>query len=654
MSRRRNKRTGSFDFEKLESLRLFSRQILQKQVASLEYFRYDGGFSHVKGQSKRSVSSSATCILSLAATDSWRLSAGKVQTKRLSKYLLSRTESAGLKPNNPFTTAWILEAVSALEDCSEPLDKKDKKLLGQKEAILQDEIRKSEEGGIGMKPYPPSGYLTQLVVRALDHRSKLGPDLKERVNKWAWAELARQLALVHAKSKTQDAFSLAYLVMLATAVTPSSMITPQQVSTQRSALKTFFACQLDDGTWPLSRPLFHYPEFGNAHCYEYEMLTQLLHEPGLRDLLFPFLPNLKAAAEAVSDSAYRVGNTIYIWNSGHHPNQAEPESWATASVYHFFHELDRLLAEAVRRELFRYLDMPFFGEGDATKKRTFAPDFLDSSIKVNGESHSLKKSLELEFVSPLAEEAKNVENGGRFKKGTPISAIFFGPPGTSKTELAKKIADFLGWPLLAIDPSHLLRNGMEGIQAEANTIFRMLAETERVVVLFDEFDEFVRERGLSDAQQFSRLMTTAMLPKLADIRKRRTLVFIIATNNIHEFDLAIQRPGRFDRIVQIMPPTCEAKLSKKDWGAEGNIDLKQKFEALGQDLDTNIVGKLGDLTYLECDALATQLGKTKKLADAIKTLDDHWKRCILNALTGEPKITWKERCEKEEHFNRFS
>src|SRR4051812_16173556 len=94
-------------------------------------------------------------------------------------------------------------------------------------------------------------------------------------------------------------------------------------------------------------------------------------------------------------------------------------------------------------------------------------------------------------LDSLAEEADSIADGRQFKKGTPRSAIFFGPPGTSKTELSKKIAEFIGWPHLPVDPSLLLRNGMDGIQAEANTIFRMLEETERVVVLFDEFDEFV-------------------------------------------------------------------------------------------------------------------------------------------------------------------
>ena len=194
---------------------------------------------------------------------------------------------------------------------------------------------------------------------------------------------------------------------------------------------------------------------------------------------------------------------------------------------------------------------------------------------------------------------------------------------------------------------------MDGIQAEANTIFRMLEETERVVVLFDEFDEFVRERGSSDAEQFSRLLTTAMLPKLASIHKRGTLVFIIATNNIRQFDIAIQRPGRFDRLVQIMPPTFEQKMTKKDWGAEENVDIEERLRTLEVGLTDEIKQRLGDLTFLECDGFATELAKALNAQEAIRTLDDQWEKCILKArvVHGE-EGSWKERCGTEAIYNR--
>src|SRR5580700_2473879 len=89
------------------------------------------------------------------------------------------------------------------------------------------------------------------------------------------------------------------------------------------------------------------------------MLTQLLQEDKLQDLLLDYLPYLSAAVESVSKTVYRVEDGVQAWTSGHHPQFEGPESWTTASVYHFIHSLDRLLAEAVRREVFSYLESPF-------------------------------------------------------------------------------------------------------------------------------------------------------------------------------------------------------------------------------------------------------------------------------------------------------
>jgi hypothetical protein len=633
------------EFSKLANLRLRSMQILEDQEASIEYFAYDGGYQHYKGKNKISISSTATCVLSLVATNLWKTN--KTRTKALLSALISRKGSAGLPDNNPFTVAWTLEAVTALQSHSDPLEPAEAARVNEMDQILQKALI---NGSVSIDEYPATAYLTQLVVRVLKRRGKLTEDLERRVNDWAWKDLPYQIGLVQANSKTADAFAVAYLVMLVTSTTPRYETTPEQTSIQRVGLKTFFNCQREDGTWPLSRPLFHYAKFGNAYCYEYEMLTQLLSEPRLQDLLIDHLTNLSAVVDSVFQGSYSVEEGVQAWTSGHHPQLKFPESWATASVYHFVHMLDRLLAEAVRREVFHYLDLPF--PEPVAPRITFAEDFLDSVVNVTGKVWSLKEFLWEEFVKPLADQAKNIENGGRFNKGTPISAIFFGPPGTSKTEMSKKIADFLGWPLLAIDPSHLLRNGMDGIQAEANTIFRMLAETERIVVLLDEFDEFVREREISDGEQFSRLLTTAMLPKLASIHKRGTLVFIIATNNIQQFDLAIQRPGRFDRVVQIMPPTFEAKLTKKNWGTEGNVDLEEKLRTFGLEQNDHTKNQLGDLTFLECDAFSDALAKAKTQQEATKSLDNQWRRCILNATSQDSTETWKLRCKTEERFNR--
>jgi ATPase family associated with various cellular activities (AAA) len=641
------------DFPQLETLRLLARQIQQDQTSSLGYFAFGNGYEHFKGKGKVSVSSTATCVLSLVATGKWKDRVSKADTRALLEELIAKKTSAGLPDENPFTVAWILEAITALEPYAETLSESAIERIRQMEAILQDSLVRGG-GGVRIDKYPPSAYLTQLVVRTLWRRNKIEEEHKAQVKAWSWPELTRQLTLIQIQSKTADAMAVAYLLMLVTVVTPQSEITSEETQIQRAGLKVIFNSQSGDGSWPLSQPLFHYKQFGNAYCYDYEMLTQLLSEQKLRELLLEYLPNLSLAAHHLLESAYEIELGVRAWASGHNPQLKGPESWTTASVYHFIHALDRLLAEAVRRELYRCLDEPYPKLAPKGKvPADFAKNLLDSQLLVKGELKSLREFLWERFVLPLSLEADGIAEGRRFRKETPRSAIFFGPPGTSKTDLSKEIAAFLGWPYLAIDPSYLLRNGMDGIQAEANNIFRMLEETEGVVVLFDEFDELVRERESSAAQPFSRLLTTAMLPKLANIHKSAALVFIIATNNIGEFDLAIRRPGRFDRVVQIMPPTADAKLARRDWGP-GKVDVEAKLTSLSVVINATIRQHLEELTFSEFEAFATDISKVASPQDAMAMMTDAWQNCTLQTPVGkeEGKETWGARCKDEAKIHR--
>src|SRR5947209_2313539 len=88
-----------------------------------------------------------------------------------------------------------------------------------------------------------------------------------------------------------------------------------------------------------------------------------------------------------------------------------------------------------------------------------------------------------------------------------------------------------------------------------------------------------------------------MLPKLAKINKERRILFIVATNYIRTFDVAISRPGRFDLILQMMPPLASEKMKK--WPKLQ--ELKNIVQR--EDFDT----ELADLTFLETDSVARRL-----------------------------------------------
>ena len=87
--------------------------------------------------------------------------------------------------------------------------------------------------------------------------------------------------------------------------------------------------------------------------------------------------------------------------------------------------------------------------------------------------------------------------------------------------------------------------------ARITEVFALLMELENVVVLFDEVEEFCLDRSNDALGMESRMLTTAMLTKLADLRGRRKVAFFIATNRLAALDAAVTRPGRFDLQVRV-------------------------------------------------------------------------------------------------------
>ena len=219
-----------------------------------------------------------------------------------------------------------------------------------------------------------------------------------------------------------------------------------------------------------------------------------------------------------------------------------------------------------------------------------------------------------------------------------MSAILFGPPGTSKTQLAKHISTFLGWPLLSVDPSYLVQDGLDNLYARANHLFSMFAMVEEIVVFLDEFDEMGRDRAQTQ-ELLSRLITTSMLPKLAAINEERKIVFLLATNYVSNFDAAFSRGGRFDIVLQVMPPTTNAKVAFPEWSSILTAALAEvKVRKVAEAKEC-----LEDLTYLETQQLVFVLGKSPE--DVFEEFKKARASGTLSRMNGDK--TWKVTCKEE-------
>jgi hypothetical protein len=323
-----------------------------------------------------------------------------------------------------------------------------------------------------------------------------------------------------------------------------------------------------------------------------------------------------------------------------------------------------LVAEGIRRALFNEVKLVYPSPPskatippEDNSVTAFAETFLDAAIPSaeGSPQQSLRTTLAHYFVYPIAREAELVSRGGRLGDETPMSAILFGPPGTSKTELAKVISRYLNWPLLAVDPSYLVQQGVDRIQAMANKLFSMLVLAEQIVVLLDEFDEMGRSR-VKNEDLLSRFITTAMLPKLAAINKERKIVFLLATNYVSGFDAAFSRGGRFDMLVPVMQPSLDAKLNADPTIFPNWADsLKGALKALPTKAKNTARARISELTFLETKVLVHQLAGLAEAEEIEGAIQKAWGTCTLQKPNSskllqegahrgvpDPSPTWQE------------
>ncbi len=381
---------------------------------------------------------------------------------------------------------------------------------------------------------------------------------------WARAALGYQVSLHSAGSTLLDSDQLAWALAILTRSPQTFRSNPAEQDFIRHAYKCLFGTQQKNGSWQHYAPLFHYVDTGNAYCYIFESFASLLKHAlatgaeFIRTVLkdnFSDLVELWEYAQSIQ-VVIPGKNKALAWSSGHRTNNADVESWATASVFAYAQSLRRLVGIWTREEALANLPRRTYFTSVASASKA-----LEERTRTWTSDNELTDKLKSLFITPAVDkspydllEPDNLpidENSAR-------SAILFGPPGASKTTIVRALAGAIGWDYVELHASHFVANGLPNVQSKADEIFAYLMELDHAIVLFDEIDELVRERE-DEPDAFGRFLTTSMLPKLAELWKSRKIMYFIASNHIGYFDRAIIRSERFDAVIFVSPPSFEAK-----------------------------------------------------------------------------------------------
>jgi cell division protease FtsH len=182
-----------------------------------------------------------------------------------------------------------------------------------------------------------------------------------------------------------------------------------------------------------------------------------------------------------------------------------------------------------------------------------------------------------EIVDFLKNPAKFTKLGGKIPKG----ALLVGPPGTGKTLLAKAVAGEAGVPFFTLSGSDFVEMFVGVGAARVRDLFKQAKEKAPCIVFIDEIDAIGRSRGkgqMPGSNDERENTLNSLLVEMDGFSTDSGVIILAATNRPDVLDMALLRPGRFDRQISIDKPDIV--------GREAIFQVHLKPLKLSKDVDS--------------------------------------------------------------------
>jgi len=164
----------------------------------------------------------------------------------------------------------------------------------------------------------------------------------------------------------------------------------------------------------------------------------------------------------------------------------------------------------------------------------------------------------MEVVDFLKNPKKYTTLGGKIPKGV----LLVGPPGTGKTLLAKAVAGEAEVPFFSISGSDFVEMFVGVGASRVRDLFRQAREKAPCIIFIDEIDAIGRTRGRNSIQggNDERENTlNQLLVEMDGFSSEKGVILMAATNRPDVLDIALLRPGRFDRQIGIDRPDLHGR-----------------------------------------------------------------------------------------------
>lgn len=243
-------------------------------------------------------------------------------------------------------------------------------------------------------------------------------------------------------------------------------------------------------------------------------------------------------------------------------------------------------------------------------------------------------------VHDLVEFMRHPEPYRRLGVDLPRGILFWGPPGTGKTSIARALAEELDAAFFATSGSSFVeiyvgqgpKHVRELFQAARWAVDPRNAHAKKVAIIFiDEIDAVAGSRGGfsggggGDAEY--RNTVNELLNQMDGFSRADNIYVIAATNTPDHLDAAIKRPGRFDRLVCIPCPDEEARFKIIELYLKRFTRVKMSVETVRE-----IAARAEGWSGAELEWLVKEAGVLAARAKADAVTDEHLATAFINAL----------------------
>ncbi|CAL8127317.1 unnamed protein product [Orchesella dallaii] len=240
-----------------------------------------------------------------------------------------------------------------------------------------------------------------------------------------------------------------------------------------------------------------------------------------------------------------------------------------------------------------------FGEGNACItieninecSKTVKPSAIKSILidvpNVKWEDIGGQDDLKFKLKQAIEWPLKHPESFKRLGITPPKGILMYGPPGCSKTMIAKAIATESGLNFISVKGSELFSKWVGESEKAVQGIFRKARQVAPCVIFFDEIDSLGGERGTSSgSSNVHERVLAQILVEVDGIEALKDVTVVAATNRPDRIDQALLRPGRLDRIIYVPLPDATTrgeilKIRFRKMPVDPEVDIAELVKSTG-------------------------------------------------------------------------